>query len=215
MVEKKVYQLQTGVAGGYNYLLHLPEGYTKEKQYPIVFFLHGAGERGNDHDLLCVHGPFKKIARGETFDAICVAPQCPEGSYWTTETQLLKSFIDAICTEWNADMTRVYLTGISMGGFGTWIMAIRYPEFFAAIVPICGGGMPWAGSAIKDLPIWAFHGDADGVVKPENSIDMVNAVNAAGGAAKLTLSPGVGHDSWTETYDNPEVWQWLLEQKKK
>lgn len=214
MVEKKVFQLPNSVAGGYNYLLSLPEGYTKEKQYPIVFFLHGAGERGDNHDLLYVHGPFKKIARGEAFDCICVAPQCPEGSYWTTETQTLKIFVDAICEEYNVDRTRIYLTGISMGGFGTWTMAVRYPEFFAAIVPICGGGMPWAGGALKELPIWAFHGDADGVVKPENSIDMVNAVNAAGGAAKLTLYPGVGHDSWTETYDNPAVWQWLFDQKK-
>ena len=213
MTENKIYRAADN-SFFYNYKLYLPEGYCKDKAYPILFFLHGAGERGNNHELLAVHGPFKKIARGEAFDCICVAPQCPSESFWITETQTLKIFMDAICAEYNADPTRVYITGISMGGFGTWTMAIRYPEMFAAAVPICGGGMPWAAYALTKMPIWAFHGDADDAVEPKYSVDMVNAINARGGSAKLTMYPGYGHDCWTDTYDNPAFWQWLFEQKK-
>ncbi|MBR5519414.1 MAG: dienelactone hydrolase family protein, partial [Clostridia bacterium] len=210
MTENKIFAVENAISCRYNYAISLPEGYTKEKQYPILFFLHGAGERGDDPSVLYVHGPLKKIARGETFDCIVVAPQCPEGSYWITETQTLKLFMDTICEEYNVDRKRVYLTGLSMGGFGTWMMGTRYPDYFAAIIPICGGGMPWAAWTMSKLPIWAFHGTADTAVAPHCSVEMVEAVNIDGGIAKLTMYEGVGHDCWTETYDNPEVWQWLF-----
>ncbi len=215
MTENRVFADGSGVPCTYRYALYLPEGYSKEKRYPIVFFLHGAGERGDDVELVKVHGPFKRIAMGETFDFICVAPQCPADSFWSYEVQTLNLFVSRICEELNADADRVYLTGLSMGGYGTWALALAHPEKFAAILPVCGVGMPWAAGALKNVPVWAFHGCDDPVVPVTGSIDMVNAVNQAGGEAKLTVYNGVGHDSWSKTYRNQEVYGWMLAQRRK
>ena len=198
----------------YGYEVYLPEGYQQDQQYPIVFFLHGAGERGDQLDLLHVHGPLKRVLQGEHFDFICVAPQCPAGSYWTYEVQTLTGFVDEICRKYHADPDRVYLTGLSMGGYGTWAMAIAHPENYAAIAPVCGEGMPWASETLKHLPTWAFHGSDDTCVPVSGSINMVNAILRAGGDAKLTVYAGVGHDSWTETYENPAFYTWMLAQHR-
>ena len=215
MTENRVFADESGVACTYRYALYLPDGYAKGKKYPIVFFLHGAGERGDDVKLVRVHGPFKHIDKGEKFDFICVAPQCPANSFWTNEVQTLNLFVDRICEALGADTERIYLTGLSMGGYGTWALALAHPEKFAAILPVCGMGMPWAASALKNMPVWAFHGCDDPVVPATGSIDMVNAVNKAGGKAKLTLYDGIGHDSWSITYQNREVYDWLLAQRRR
>ena len=205
---------------GFNNLVYVPENRDPQEKLPLVIFLHGAGERGNNTDLLAVHGPFKHIRNGWTPNFICVAPQCPEGAHWNDKTEMLKDFIDLVAEEYNADLNRVYITGISMGGFGTWAMLARWSGFFAAGVPICGGGMPWTAESICTVPVWAFHGDADSVVDVHYSRDMVKAVNSRLGQnanaveAKLTEYPGVDHDSWTATYENEEMWAWLLAQKK-
>ncbi|MBR6772138.1 MAG: prolyl oligopeptidase family serine peptidase [Clostridia bacterium] len=206
---------------GFNNLVYVPENRDPEKKLPLVIFLHGAGERGTDPELLSVHGPFKLIKNGWNPDFICVAPQCPEGAHWNDKTEMLKVFIDGVTEEFNADPERIYITGISMGGFGTWALLARWGSFFAAGVPICGGGMPWTAEAICTVPVWAFHGDSDSVVDVHYSRDMVKAVNSRLGStpnaveARLTEYPGVDHDSWTATYENEEMWAWMLEQKKK
>lgn len=197
-----------------NYLLFLPEGYQRDsgKKWPLILFLHGAGERGNDINKVKIHGPPKFVAHKKDFPFIVVSPQCPENSWW--ETFKLLALLDEIQAVYRVDPDRVYLTGLSMGGFGTWDLSIRAPERFAAIVPICGGGNPILVQRIKDIPVWVFHGDKDGAVPVERSDEMVAALKKAGADVKYTRYEGVDHDSWTRTYDNPELYTWLLSHKR-
>ncbi len=199
----------------FKYSLYLPDGYTEDAKLPIVFFLHGAGEREPNPNGPYVHGPLKLARSGMSFPFICVAPQCPAGTYWSVDVRSLAAFIDDMTEKLGADENRVYLTGLSMGGFGTWHLAQTYPGRFAAIAPVCGAGFEWAADTLKNVPIWAFHGDADSVVPVSGSINMVNAIKKAGGNAKLTVYPGIDHDSWTKTYENPELYDWLLSHKRK
>jgi len=193
------------------YLLYLPEGYgKKDKKWPLIMFLHGAGERGSDLELIKKHGPPKLIEQGRKFDFIVLSPQCPQGQWWTSRTELLSALLDDIESKYAVDKDMVYLTGLSMGGFETWTLASTYPERFAAITPICGGGESFFAGRLKDVPIWAFHGAKDELVPLQRSKEMVDAVNAAGGNAKLTVYPDAGHDSWTQTYNNPELYEWFL-----
>lgn len=199
-----------------DYLLYLPEDYGSDaaKQWPLVVFLHGAGERGTDVNMVKAHGPAMLVEQGKDFDFILVSPQCPPDKWWANRVEYIMALIDDMTEKYNVDESRVYLTGLSMGGYGTWATATLHPERFAAIAPICGGGQPYLAHNLKDMPIWAFHGTADNVVPVQLSRDMVEAVNSAGGNAKLTEYPGVGHNSWTETYNNEELYKWLLSQKK-
>jgi predicted peptidase len=197
-----------------NYLLYLPADYGKTRQtWPLIMFLHGAGERGENLEVVKKHGPPKLIEQGRSFDFIIVSPQCPNDIWWPEQIDVLISLIDDIETNYRVDTDRVYLTGLSMGGFGTWTLAERYPQRFAAIAPICGGSERYEASRLKTVPIWAFHGAKDKVVPVEKSKEMVDAVNAAGGNAKLTIYPDAEHDSWTATYDNPALYEWLLSHK--
>ena len=175
---------------------------------PLLLYLHGKGECGEDLELVRRHGPCRLIAQGRRFPFIVAAPQCRVPLGWPTEP--LASLLDALMQELPVDPDRVYLTGLSMGGFGTWNLATLHPDRFAAIVPICGGGAPYLAERLRHLPIWAFHGARDEVVPLEESLRMVKAVNRAGGDARLTIYPEVGHDSWTATYENPEVYAWML-----
>jgi predicted peptidase len=204
-----------------NYLLYKPEGSStdKSKKWPMVVFLHGAGERGTNLAKVAVHGPSKLVKQGKSFPFVLIAPQCPERETWPTDAVM--ALIDEAIKKYNIDPERVYLTGLSMGGFGSWALAAAYPERFAAVAPICGGGsiinvlLPSQANAIKTLPIWAFHGAKDPTVKVEQSQQMVDAFKRAGNnTVKLTVYPELQHDSWTETYNNEELWKWLLEQKR-
>jgi predicted peptidase len=150
------------------------------------------------------------IAQGKPFDFIIVSPQCPNDIWWPEQTDVLISLFDDIETKYRVDTDRIYLTGLSMGGFGTWSLTERYPQRFAAIAPICGGGERYAANRLKDVPVWAFHGAKDNVVPVARSQEMVDAVKKAGGDAKLTIYPEAEHDSWTQTYDNPQLYEWLL-----
>ena len=201
---------------GYNYLLSLPEGYEADtaKKGPLLVFLHGSGERGDNLELLNKHGPPKLVAAGKKFEAIVVSPQVPDKNIWNAHG--VKALIDDLAKKQRVDTSRIYLTGISMGGFGTWETSLAYPDTFAAIVPICGGaGVGFVmADRIKDLPCWIFHGDKDGAVSVDFSIRMHKALQKAGSQARLTIYPGVGHDSWTQSYDNPELWTWLFAQKR-
>ncbi|MGD2095148.1 MAG: prolyl oligopeptidase family serine peptidase [Phycisphaerales bacterium] len=198
-----------------DYLLFLPEDYGKEeKQWPLMMFLHGAGERGSDLNKVKVHGPPKIVEYKKDFPFIVISPQCPEDDWWPEKSEVLINLLDDIVAQYDVDTERIYLTGLSMGGFGTWALAYKYPERFAAIAPICGGGGRFMAYKLKDMPVWVFHGAKDKVVPLKESEDMVDAIREYGGSAKLTVYPEAGHDSWTETYDNQELYEWFLEYRK-
>lgn len=196
------------------YLLYLPPDYEKQDKWPLMIFLHGYGERGDDLELVKKHGPPKLIDAGQDFPFIIVSPQCPDTTVWPEQADELKGLIDSLIAEHKVDTSRVYLTGLSMGGYGTWYLASRYPEKFAAIAPICGGGGWWMAGALKNIPAWVFHGDADPVVPLIESEVMVSRIKQAGGEVNFTVYPGVDHDSWTETYNNPELYEWFLSHPK-
>ena len=205
--------LERSVPVKLQYWLQLPPDYETQEQWPVLLFLHGAGERGEDLDRVKVHGPPKLIANGRTMPFIVVAPQCPTGRWW--EPFELAALLDDIEQQYKVDKKRIYVTGLSMGGFGTWALAAYQPNRFAAIAPICGGGEPFMTRLYAHVPTWAFHGDQDNVVPLERSERMVEALKRAGGDVKFTVYPGVGHDSWTETYDNEELYKWLLQHENK
>jgi predicted peptidase len=204
---------------GAQYLLFLPKGYDaqSEKRWPMIFFLHGAGERGANIWKVAVHGPPKIVRDKSDFPFIVVSPQCPDGEAWSND--VLLSLLDDATAHYAVDTNRVYLTGLSMGGFGSWSLGIQYPERFAAMAPICGGGelihvllaSRAKAGALKSLGVWAFHGAKDPTVPLEESRRMVAALKKAGCAdVKLTVYPEAQHDSWTESYNNPELYEWFL-----
>jgi predicted peptidase len=202
---------------GYEYLLSLPEGYAQDanQRWPMILFLHGSGERGNDLNQLKKNGPPMLIAQGQKIPAIVVAPQCKPEQIWNPHG--VKALADEIQKLYRVDHDRVYLTGLSMGGYGTWDTAMEYPDEWAALVPICGGaGVRFImASRIKHIPEWIFHGEADPVVPVEHSKKMHSILQKLGAKdVKLTIYPGVKHDSWTPAYADPELWKWLFEQKK-
>jgi predicted peptidase len=196
---------------GLKYLLYLPKEYSARQRWPLLLFLHGAGESGDDLEKVKTHGPPKLVAQGKDFPFIIVSPQSPGGG-WDVDT--LNALLDVIEKKYTVDEDRVYLTGLSMGGFGTWALAIEHPERFAAIVPIAAGGTPWRARRLKSVPAWVFHGAKDPVVPLKADQDMVDALHAAGGDVKFTIYPDAGHDSWTQTYDNPDLYDWLLQHKR-
>ncbi len=211
----------------YQYLLALPTGYDAayDKKWPMILFLHGSGERGSDPWLVAKHGPAKLLresplspagkALAENF--IVVSPQCPGGAWWDDDA--IGALLDEIAAKHRVDPKRTYLTGLSMGGYGTWSYAIKNPSRFAAIVPICGGGEPsmvrrmarLRKNDLTTLGVWVFHGAKDPTVPLEESQQMVDALKkAAVTDVQFTIYPEAKHDSWTETYANPELYAWLL-----
>ena len=194
------------------YLLYLPKDYEQKPAWPLMLFLHGAGERGDDLKLVAKHGPPKLIGQGKEFPFIVVSPQCPKDAWW--EPMELKALLDEIVEKYKVDKDRIYVTGLSMGGFGTWSLAAYQPDRFAALVPICGGGDPIWTHRFAHVATWVFHGGKDSVVAPARSERMVEAMKKSGGDVKYTVYPEAGHDSWTEAYADPQLYQWLLEQKR-
>jgi predicted peptidase len=212
------------------YRLRTPSEVVPDKTYPLVLFLHGAGERGSDNSAQLKHGVTSIIEGADTLkDPIfLLAPQCPKDRYWSpidlqtgrlSEPSKSNALLDAIIAlvddtvkSQPIDPKRIYLTGISMGGYATWDLLARHPKKFAAAIPICGGGDPDQAAKFASVPIWAFHGEADPVVPVKTTREMIAALEKAGGKPKVTYYPGVGHNSWTTTYDNPGVIRWLLAQ---
>jgi predicted peptidase len=194
------------------YLLHLPKDYDQKESWPLLLFLHGIGERGDNLDRVKSHGPPKLIEAGKDFPFIVVSPQCPGDRWWKPED--LSALLDEIVGKYKVDKDRIYVTGLSMGGFGTWSLAAFSPDRFAALVPICGGGDPDTASKLAHVPIWVFHGAKDSVVPVKRSEEMVTALKKADGNVKFTVYPEAGHDSWTEAYNSPELYDWLLQQKR-
>ena len=207
-----------------SYLQYLPEGYAddEKKRWPVILFLHGAGERGNDLNRVKVHGPPKLVEAGKKFPFIIISPQCPRGQVWQSGTLL--ALMEHVCKKYRVDTTRQYLTGLSMGGYGSWSLGIRECDRFAAIAPICGGGnfikiynaSGAKGKALRSLGVWAFHGAKDTVVPLAESEKMIAALKKFGHPnPKLTVYPEARHDSWTKTYNNPELYEWFLKHQRK
>jgi predicted peptidase len=204
------------------YYAYLPEAHflRPAQRFPLLIFLHGAGEKGNgttELSRVLVHGPPKLVQAGVALPFIVISPQLP-ASQGGWPVGLVDELIARARADYRVDTTRVYVTGLSMGGYGTWAYAIARPTVVAAVVPIAGAGSTGQACQMRDVPVWAFHGDADGTVGVSGSIDMVNALNACRPAPsvtpQLTIYPGVGHDSWTRTYDGSaghDIFAWLLQ----
>lgn len=199
------------------YLLYLPdEAAASGKKWPLMLFLHGAGERGDDIEIVKRNGPPMLAAKGRKFPFIIASPQCPREISWSNPTQViaLNALIDELVATHPIDENRIYLTGLSMGGFGTWTLAATYPERFAAIAPICGGGNRMEARRLVDMPIWVFHGAKDKVVPISMSQEMVDALRQKGADPKFTIYPETGHNSWIEAYEDAELYAWMLAHSK-
>ena len=206
--------LNSSTGRNVQYLLHVPDGYKEsEKSWPLILFLHGAGSVGEELNKIKRNGLARTLASTTDHpvkDFIVVSPQSRRRGW---STRMLNALLEHVLKSYKVDKQRVYLTGLSMGGYGSWSMAAAYPERFAAVVPICGGGNPATAERIKDIPIWVFHGEKDTVVPFAQSERMVKALEEVEGNVKFTRYPEAGHDAWTETYKNPRLYEWLLEHK--
>ena len=198
---------------GFPYIVFEPENLGDKPA--VIFQLHGAGERafgGDDLDKVLIHGFPNTVTDENLKNCILVMPQCPPDSFWIAKTESLKAFMDKIIEQYDADLDRIYVCGLSMGGYGTWNMAMAYPKFFAAAAPCCGGGMAWNVGVLK-MPIWAFHGLDDTVVNPFYTKEMASKLEGKNPNFKCTLYEGVGHASWVKAF-SPELLEWLLSQHK-
>jgi predicted peptidase len=215
----QVFQSSYAPSESRNYWLFLPSQYDEkpDQKWPLLLFLHGAGECGSDLELVKLHGPPKLVTqRPNDFPFVVVSPQAPASDKpyvdrW--EAPLLAELVDQVAAKFAVDTDRLYVTGLSMGGYGTIRLCANYPGKFAAAVPVCGGGWNNYASNLVPVPMWFFHGDHDLAVPVEMSTDLVRSIRLKGGQPKLTIYDNVGHDSWTATYNNPEVYTWLLEQR--
>ncbi|PWW36733.1 MULTISPECIES: prolyl oligopeptidase family serine peptidase [Paenibacillus] len=196
-----------------DYLLHIPEKEeprAADEKWPVILFLHGAGERGNDLNILKANGIPHIAEQDKSFPFIVISPQCPQSELWANEKEAVMAILEQVLENYPADKKRVYLTGLSMGGYGSWHLPMDYPDVFAAIAPVCGGGDPSKAKTLLNVPIWAFHGAKDDVVYVTESEKIVHALEALNADVKLTIYPEGGHDAWTETYANPELYTWFL-----
>lgn len=200
------------------YLLYLPDGYGKDadKRWPLVLFLHGAGQRGTDPDAIKIWGLPHRIEAGEQFPFIAVSPQCPEASSWDRQLEALDALMEHMKMNYSIDEDRIYMTGLSMGGYGTWDYAMVHPELFAAIAPVAGGATyPELVGVLADMPIWAFHGAKDTAVPASESRMLVDMLKELGGNIRFTLYPDAGHEVCSLAYEEKELYEWLLSQSKK
>ncbi len=214
---KQVEMRMQDAEGDFGYLLYLPRAYDEDKgkAWPLVLFLHGRGESYGPLELVTKWGPPRFAQRGDDLPFVLVSPQCPAEGRWSDDVRLrqLERLLTALAQAYRIDGDRVYLTGLSMGGYGSWSLAARNPERFAAVAPICGGGDPGSANKLVSLPIWVFHGDQDGAVPFRKSVEMVEAIRAAGGTKiRFTSLEHVGHNSWSAAYATPELFDWMLKQ---
>ncbi len=207
-----------GTGKHWGYLQALPADYAAtDKDYPLVIFLHGSGECGNgtsELDRVAIHGYPKHADEGREYPFILVSPQLDEGKYWGAYIESLNLLLDHIVNTLRVDTKRIYLTGLSNGGTGTYLWGQANADRFAALIPVCGAGICWGVWAMRDVPLWAFHGDQDLCIDYRESVRMVDGINAIGGNAKLTVYPGVGHDSWVHVYADDNVMNWMLQQHR-
>ena len=196
-------------------LLYTPQAAQAGAPLPLVLFLHGSGERGRDLNRVRLQGLPRELEIGRDLPAHVLAPQCPEGVWWEDVAARLSALLDNVEGRLSIDPDRVLVTGLSMGGFGTWALALREPGRFAALAPVCGGGDPTRAAELAHLPQRVFHGALDEVVPPERSAEMVEALRAAGADVRFTLYPDLAHDSWTRAYGEAGLYDWLLAQRRK
>ncbi len=205
----------TFATDAYDYLLSLPDDYHEsDKSWPLVLFLHGSGERTGDLSRVATHGPLRHVREGAAYPFVIVAPQQSEGAWW--DARSLGVLLDHVEATHRVDPSRIYVTGLSMGGFGAWNLAETYPDRFAAVAPICGGGTPGRICAAVEsgTQFWAFHGALDQVIPAQRSVEMIQRIYGCGGVAQLTVYPDAHHDSWTRTYADPAFWEWMLAQRR-
>jgi predicted peptidase len=203
-----------------NYLLHLPESVRPGERWPTILFLHGHGESGDDPSAVMQQGLPRYIADRPDFPFIVIAPQCPWNTWWPELADPLAELLAERAAACPIDPNRLYLTGLSMGGFGTWYLGTLWPDRFAALAPVCGGGywfhgFPGRVEVLKETPVWAFHGALDDVIPLASDRALVDTLRNCGGNVEFTVYPGASHDAWTPTYDNPELYAWFLKQARK
>ncbi len=204
-------RLLRDVAGRYQ--LFLPHNYNSTSdRLPLILFLHGGGERGQDIEKVKVHGPLKVAAQRSDFPFIVVAPQADSNMIWSTAR--LDAVLDDVQERYRVDPDRIYLTGLSMGGYGAWHLAMEFPRRFAALAPISGGATPSGMCALRDLPIWVFHGAKDDVITPDRSEELDERLKRCNANVRFTLYPDAGHDAWTRTYETPELYDWFLQHRR-
>ncbi len=209
----------------YAYCVYVPPDYTPDRPWPVILFLHGAGERGEDGFLQTEIGIGRAIRRQcHRIPAVVVMPQCRPEQAWTgVMAAMALRCVEATSREYHLDPRRIYLTGLSLGGHGAWLLAANYPDRFAAVVPICGfaeygestGLAARIAPQLVETPIWCFHGEADKAVPVQKSREIVAAVRAAGGTKiRYTEWPEVAHNAWDRAYDDPDLWKWLFVQQR-
>lgn len=199
------------------YLIYLPRSYDRNRaeRWPLLLFLHGAGERGDDIQRIKVNGPPKFLPATDDFPFVVVSPQAGSDSIWSNLA--MDALIDDVVRRYRLDPDRVYLTGLSMGGYGIWQLAMEFPRRFAAIAPVSAGGVPSGACALKHLPVWAFHGAKDDIVpldRAKQIIDRIRACPGQSGDVRLTVYPDASHDAWTRAYADSALYSWLLRQKR-
>lgn len=210
----------TNIAYRLSYWQYTPSDYSAngEKKWPLILFLHGSGERGDELERVKEQGLPKWLIGRDDFPFVVIAPQCPADQWWGTYADALVALLNKVIASEAINESQVYLTGLSLGGFGAWYLATEYPQRFAAVIPICGFGHHLLGfperlRRIVHVPVWTFHGSADPIVPPQETEKLVNALRAYGGDVRYTIYEGVGHNSWEQTYANPEIYQWLLKHR--
>jgi|JI10StandDraft_1071094.scaffolds.fasta_scaffold01129_5 predicted peptidase len=195
------------------FLLYLPPDYNRERRWPLLVFLHGAGERGTDLVGPAVHGPPRLLREGKALPFVVVSPQVSGWNIWTTEW--LDALIDDVTAKYHVDPDRIYLAGLSMGGYGAWQYAMEHPEKLAALVPVSAGAVPSGACALTHLPIWVFHGAKDDIVPLDRAKQLVDRIAGCKGTrVTFTIYPNAGHDAWTETFANPALYEWLAAQRR-
>ena len=202
MLEEKVFEHM-------KYLISWPENFSAENKYPLIIYLHGAGSRSDSTTILRKNAPMFHLTGHQSRGYVLLAPLCSENT-WNEQMSTLMALVEQVRQQEYIDIKRVYLTGNSMGGYGTWELAANKPDWFAAIMPLCGGGLPWRTQVLVNVPIRAFHGLRDTVVDPLESLEMAKAVNRRQGHAELILFPELAHNCWDAVYSNDENYDWLL-----
>lgn len=202
--------------GERRYVVYVPADYDPSRAWPLILFLHGMGERGDDGLIQSEVGIGRAIRRhAKRFPCLVVMPQCPGTGNWDdVGHDDIQAALDLTLAQYKIDPARIYLTGLSMGGYGTWMIGAAQSDVFAALMPVCGGGNVEDGPKLAGIPIWAFHGLDDKVVEIDKSREMVKAVRQAGGKVKFSEFPDTGHNSWDKAYGDPKAIKWLLKQRK-